>query len=577
MVIKNIFILLVIFFSITSVIGFVYASDIAYIYKNKARIDKNLVNLLSSSDLHVDYISEDSISKNLSSYKIIFIGDEYFSQPIPVKNYNAIIMNHYFGNKFGITNTNGVSKLSLTIPMQVDFEGKNLTVYNSVKDNYTDYLFYYYLGKSSKAPSTLSYAKTYNTGSGDLGDVISFIGKGSTLSTGDISSGNICFFGITQTNYWTQDAKDLFKDCADYAKLGITSNENTSSNSTNSTSPTNSTNVTNSNQTIICSKNSDCGADGFFGDNFCLGKNISRNYLTFTCNNPGLNTSSCSNKTNQKAISTCSYSCNNASCIQPPVCTKNFDCDDKNSSTEDLCVIISPGNQCVHNIYTNIIKFVSLTATSTTDSVTLYFSATPENNSIIKGYLLSMNKLNWTLVLSPTSSYTYAGLSPSTYYIFYAVAVDNLDRNSDEFNISVRTQDVIIPSVPDSPQSSGGGGGGSGGFSSASCTTQWKCSSWGECNSGRQTRTCSYPENFCDPNSKKPIEVQSCTEVKAEPEKQTSGNDSYPTESPKSEITGRSSLTGAVIGALGDYPLSFAGGFLVLIAMIYAFVKFRKK
>ena len=48
----------------------------------------------------------------------------------------------------------------------------------------------------------------------------------------------------------------------------------------------------------------------------------------------------------------------------------------------------------------------------------------------------------------------------------------------------------------------------SGGWSG--CKTNWTCTAWTECSSGTQTRTCSYPTNFCKPTTAKPIESQSC-------------------------------------------------------------------
>jgi len=48
------------------------------------------------------------------------------------------------------------------------------------------------------------------------------------------------------------------------------------------------------------------------------------------------------------------------------------------------------------------------------------------------------------------------------------------------------------------------------------CTTSWTCSAWSACINGIQTRTCSYPNNFCTPNSPKPEETRFCSTQKEE-------------------------------------------------------------
>ena len=94
------------------------------------------------------------------------------------------------------------------------------------------------------------------------------------------------------------------------------------------------------NSIIACTKNSDCGTDGYVGSPFCSGKNIVQNYLTFTCNNPGTSQASCSNSSTQKTIQTCQDYCLNAVC-KLFVCHNDSECNDNNPGTLDKC--INPG------------------------------------------------------------------------------------------------------------------------------------------------------------------------------------------------------------------------------------------
>ncbi len=71
---------------------------------------------------------------------------------------------------------------------------------------------------------------------------------------------------------------------------------------------------------VVCSSNAECEADSYIGNSFCIGKNITRNFTTYTCNNPGTIQSSCSQTTSARLNQTCSYSCSNGTCtIAPPV------------------------------------------------------------------------------------------------------------------------------------------------------------------------------------------------------------------------------------------------------------------
>ncbi len=73
---------------------------------------------------------------------------------------------------------------------------------------------------------------------------------------------------------------------------------------------------------VTCSNNADCGTDGFIGGFFCSSNNVAINYQIFTCNNAGTTQSSCSVRTEDRVINTCTNGCSNGQCNdQPPQCT----------------------------------------------------------------------------------------------------------------------------------------------------------------------------------------------------------------------------------------------------------------
>jgi len=199
-------------------ISYVSAGDVAYIYNKNFKIDNNIKTLLNQINLSVDLIQENKIpSTNLSKYRLIFVGDERFKTPknIPIGKYPTVVSNYYHGYDWGLTDNDGVSKLGRTEPMSVKLNNSIVVqVYNQgVFDSSTVAIPYYYLGKNDKAQEMNQIAGTYSGNGYDLGDVISYANKGTHLVNGKTTLGNTCFFGIVESDYWTQDAKSMFLEC----------------------------------------------------------------------------------------------------------------------------------------------------------------------------------------------------------------------------------------------------------------------------------------------------------------------------------------------------------------------------
>jgi len=78
-----------------------------------------------------------------------------------------------------------------------------------------------------------------------------------------------------------------------------------------------------SNATSVCSTNLECGVDGFIGVNSCSNDDVVRDFETFTCNNPGLGTSSCTSIVTTETIESCTIGnfCSAGQCS--PVCVDN--------------------------------------------------------------------------------------------------------------------------------------------------------------------------------------------------------------------------------------------------------------
>jgi hypothetical protein len=96
-------------------------------------------------------------------------------------------------------------------------------------------------------------------------------------------------------------------------------------------------NSTCSHGSIRCINSNDCGTNMFTGNNFCdgiSGKDVFRDFLTWTCSNPGTTGSYCSSFINLSFLNNCTYACSNGTCVR---CIQNSDCNDSNNRTYELC------------------------------------------------------------------------------------------------------------------------------------------------------------------------------------------------------------------------------------------------
>jgi len=138
-----------------------------------------------------------------------------------------------------------------------------------------------------------------------------------------------------------------------------------------------------------------------------------------------------------------------------------------------------------------------------------------------------------------------------------------INYKPDNFNLSCWiNQTEYIEEV-----SSGGG-----------CTTRWTCTEWTSCSpAGDQTRTCSYPTNFCKPAITKPVEIQTCNYVA--PSTPSTGEIIIPGEQTQTP-TGGAGITGAVIGNLTSptgVGIIIVGIIVLIGGILVVRYSFRKK
>ncbi len=119
---------------------------------------------------------------------------------------------------------------------------------------------------------------------------------------------------------------------------------------------------------VACSRNSDCGQNGPVGSAFCSSNTVSQNYTSYTCNNPGTASASCSSATTRQALQTCpsGQTCSSG------ICTSN-----------NTCGLTGIGGAIPPNYVTgfNIVP-VSNTVTGSNNTNTATFNITNTSSSL---------------------------------------------------------------------------------------------------------------------------------------------------------------------------------------------------
>jgi len=105
-----------------------------------------------------------------------------------------------------------------------------------------------------------------------------------------------------------------------------------------------------------CNLNSDCGTDGFIGNDYCSLNNVWDTYRTYTCNNPGTATSSCSYTENNQTKEVCTAGCNLGACLP-----------DSDSDGYEDSIDCAPNNASIHPNATEICNLVDDNCNNQTD------------------------------------------------------------------------------------------------------------------------------------------------------------------------------------------------------------------
>ncbi|VVB78225.1 Uncharacterised protein [uncultured archaeon] len=146
---------------------------------------------------------------------------------------------------------------------------------------------------------------------------------------------------------------------------------------------------------VRCNSNTDCGTDGLIGNPFCkTDGNLYRNYTTFTCNNAGTSSSTCTNTTTENKITDCIAAGTNCD----PVTNSCVGCASLVSSSADSYAFNSTGS--AYNVKCNYGSRINCINAGNGCTFVNWIGNTA-NFSCPAGNILTNKSNNCSLVLPP--------------------------------------------------------------------------------------------------------------------------------------------------------------------------------
>jgi len=194
-------------------IGSVLASNVAYVYRNEKKIDSGFLSAFEGLDFEVDLIKDQNIkTTDFSGYGFVFIGDENLRKISYLPEMPVIVANGRYANMFGFLDRGRARQYATNSKLKIRQNGNIVEVYDQARFKQGGpSVPYYYLPTKYRAEGLQSIGFTFTKRDQELGDVVAHYSNGN----------NKCFFGISNSKYWTPEAKTLFDECVDFVLKGL--------------------------------------------------------------------------------------------------------------------------------------------------------------------------------------------------------------------------------------------------------------------------------------------------------------------------------------------------------------------
>ncbi|MGB9749028.1 MAG: hypothetical protein ACP5OZ_02435 [Candidatus Woesearchaeota archaeon] len=197
-----------------------HAVNIGYVVVYESAVKTEHINVLNELGFNYDIIIDSQIpTANFSKYDAIIVADTYFTNyaKIPVNNISTLILNSYHLDAWHWSKKSSVivSNYPLTTNI-INFSHYIVKNFTSPIQIYTKCCYgsstvgipAYYLSRFDKSGYLSVITSTLNN---DNDGIIITAVPGTRLRDGYYSNAKGVFFGIPETEYWTNNSRELFK------------------------------------------------------------------------------------------------------------------------------------------------------------------------------------------------------------------------------------------------------------------------------------------------------------------------------------------------------------------------------
>jgi len=198
--------------------SFVAATDVIYLVSSQSKVNPIFTDALD--DLGLSYevsLSGEANTTDFSLYDMILLNNEYFSnsEDIPVNDYPALMVNGKNLEEWGWVTYISKSKQNSPFSATIIEENHTITngfsgdvpVYNDKDANLYSLDNYYIFDGIQILVSMVQDQRDAVIGIAEAGTTLTKAGEPDT-----IINGNSVFFGIAETQYWTNETEQLFKN-----------------------------------------------------------------------------------------------------------------------------------------------------------------------------------------------------------------------------------------------------------------------------------------------------------------------------------------------------------------------------
>lgn len=196
----------------------VLAADIAYIVKNPSNPETQVISAIQDLGYSYDLIDDNNLpSINFSDYEMILVWDELLTNTdkIPITQKKSLVANTYYLKDWKIAEYSG-SQIS------TGYLKTRILLNNRITRNLVSPIQVY--GSTNIVLSYLPYSNKRATGLKNVVStdnyneypIIGIINPGGKLYKEGNAKERIAFFGITESDHWTQNSEQLFKNTLEW-------------------------------------------------------------------------------------------------------------------------------------------------------------------------------------------------------------------------------------------------------------------------------------------------------------------------------------------------------------------------